>query len=101
MKAKTMNLVVGMALTANVGFAQAAELDETAGMPDILGAVATHEAIPMIDGELEAVQGELWWPKRYVPCNSWNNCSTAKKVGLWLSPFHTTSGPRQGNTNTY
>jgi hypothetical protein len=41
----------------------------------------------MIDGELEAVQGELW-RKKYVPCNSWNNCSHAKKALVESIPYN-------------
>lgn len=62
MKLKTLSLVAGMALAANMGFAQAAESDETAGVPDIFGAVATHEATLMTGNEMASTKGEWSYP---------------------------------------
>jgi hypothetical protein len=67
MKAKTLSLVAAMALAANMGIAQAAELNETVGVPDILNGVVTDEATMMTQTEMETIQGALkmtggkWW----------------------------------------
>jgi len=58
MKAKPLILVAGMALAANVGFAQAAELAETAEMPEILGSMETASYQAMSNVEMERVSGE-------------------------------------------
>jgi len=61
LKLKPLSLVAGMALAANMGLAQAAELDKTAEMPEIFGAVSTHEATLMTGNEMAATKGE-WYP---------------------------------------
>jgi hypothetical protein len=100
MKAKTLSLVAGMALAANVGLAQAAELNETAGVPDILNGVVTNEATLMTPTEMENVRGQKllykatgwkwkitvrkhWWSKHtkmvakgYVPSWAINQAKT-------------------------
>jgi hypothetical protein len=58
MKAKNLSLVAGMALAANMGLVQAAELDETAGVPDILNGVVANEATLMTPTEMETVRGQ-------------------------------------------
>jgi hypothetical protein len=69
MKAKTLSLVAGMALAANVGVAQAAELDETAGVPDILGSMDTASYQAMSQEEMAVVEGKFGspnWPFPFI-----------------------------------
>jgi len=56
MKAKNLSLLAGMALAANLGVSQAAEF-ETTGMPEIFGAVTTHEATLMTGNEMASTKG--------------------------------------------
>jgi len=58
MKLKTLSLVAGMALAANMGLAQAAELDETAGIPSILSATGIAGYQAMNNAEMEQTSGE-------------------------------------------
>jgi hypothetical protein len=67
MKAKTLSLVAGMALAANIGIAQAAALDETAKfkplhqtaeMPDILKSMDTTDYQGITNAEMGQISGE-------------------------------------------
>jgi hypothetical protein len=81
MKAKTLSLVASMALAANVGVAQASELDETAGMPEILGATtempeilgsmdtASYQA--MSQEEMAVVEGKFSLIDLCIVCQRW------------------------------
>ncbi|MCP4702355.1 MAG: hypothetical protein GY862_36665 [Gammaproteobacteria bacterium] len=58
MKAKTLSLIAGAVLAANAGFVQAAELDETAGMPEIFGSMNGAAYQTMSKEEMKLIYGE-------------------------------------------
>ena len=56
MKSKTLSMIAGVALAANIGVAQAATDND--GMPEILGSINGYSLKTMSHTELDAVQGE-------------------------------------------
>ena len=80
MKAKTLSLVAGMALAANVGFAQAAEFDETAVMPEILGTMGESEITVITGEEMENISGEAWY------LLGWNISNKSKNIDIKIGP---------------
>jgi hypothetical protein len=80
MKSKTLALVAAIALAANVGFAQAADLDETAKMPEILGTMDESEITVMTSEEMENISGEAWY------LLGWKISDRSKNVDFKIGP---------------
>jgi hypothetical protein len=80
MKSKTLTLVAAMALAANMGIAQAAELEKTAKMPEILGTMDESEITVMKSEEMENISGEAWY------LFGWKISNKSKNVNIKIGP---------------
>lgn len=70
MKKSILSLLVSVALAVfivgavqaeeTVGVVKTAELDQTAEMPDIIGAMTTFEATLLVDTEMDSIQGTAY-----------------------------------------